>query len=61
MEACGKNLFLNAARKPDYTIDQDWSSYTADEHGRWDRLFAKVQMTLPGRAFPADLFCHRQF
>lgn len=46
----GKNRFLNAARQPDYTIDQDWPSYTADEHARWDRLFAKAQTILPGRA-----------
>ena len=50
METSGKNRFLNAARKPDYTIDQDWPSYTADEHDRWDRLFAKAQTILPHRA-----------
>lgn len=50
MEVSGKNRFLSAERQPDYTIDQDWPSYTADEHGRWDRLFAKAQTILPGRA-----------
>lgn len=39
---------------PDWTVDQGWSRYTADEHATWDRLFARQQAMLPGRA--ADEF-----
>ncbi|WP_442578046.1 phenylalanine 4-monooxygenase [Mesorhizobium sp. ASY16-5R] len=45
-----KNRYQNAPRNPDFTIDQDWKSYSADEHGRWDRLFARSQKVLQGRA-----------
>jgi phenylalanine-4-hydroxylase len=44
------NRYKNAPRKADFTIDQDWSSYTAEEHDRWDRLFARSQETLRNRA-----------
>src|SRR5262245_26685344 len=46
----GTNRYLNAKRNPDYTIDQDWQSYTCDEHNRWDRLFRRSQAILRGRA-----------
>ena len=36
--------------RTDYTVDQDWDSYTAEEHDRWDRLFARQAKLLPGRA-----------
>ena len=45
-----KNRYLDAPRDADYTIDQDWTSYSADEHGRWDRLFARAQQVLRNRA-----------
>ena len=44
-----------AARKVDFTIDQQWSAYSADEHQRWDRLFARSWGTLQGRACDAFL------
>ncbi|MPZ39648.1 MAG: phenylalanine 4-monooxygenase [Rhizobiales bacterium] len=44
------NRYLNAKRNPDYTIDQDWRSYTREEHDRWDRLFRRSQAILSGRA-----------
>lgn len=44
------NRYRNAARNPDFTIDQDWESYSAEEHARWDRLFARASATLRGRA-----------
>jgi len=44
------NRFRNARRNPDFTIDQDWESYTAAEHDRWDRLFARSQEILQNRA-----------
>jgi phenylalanine-4-hydroxylase len=36
--------------RADYDIVQDWASYSAAEHDRWDRLFARSQMTLQNRA-----------
>jgi phenylalanine-4-hydroxylase len=46
----GTNRYLNATRNPDYTIDQDWPSYTREEHDRWDRLFRRSQLILRDRA-----------
>ena len=46
----GKNRYANAPRKADWTIDQDWTSYTAEEHDRWDRLFRRQSDILKGRA-----------
>ncbi len=45
-----KNRYRNAPRNPDYTIDQDWPSYSAAEHDRWDRLFKRSQAVLHERA-----------
>lgn len=45
-----KNRYAQAPRKADWTIDQNWSSYTASEHDRWNRLFARQAKLLPGRA-----------
>ena len=45
-----KNRYHNAPRNPDYTIDQDWSSYSAAEHNRWDRLFKRSRAILRDRA-----------
>ena len=45
-----KNRYRNASRHADYTIDQDWSSYSAAEHDRWDRLFKRSQAILHNRA-----------
>jgi phenylalanine-4-hydroxylase len=45
-----KNRFWNARRNPDFTIDQDWASYTPAEHDRWDRLFRRAVEALQGRA-----------
>jgi len=50
-----KNRYKFAKRNPDYTIDQDWQSYTSAEHDRWDRLFARMQEVLPNRACPEFL------
>jgi phenylalanine-4-hydroxylase len=44
------NRYLNAKRNPDYTIDQDWASYSRAEHERWDRLFSRSQAVLRERA-----------
>ncbi len=45
-----KNRYRNAPRATDWTIDQDWESYTPAEHDRWDRLFARQKQILKGRA-----------
>jgi phenylalanine-4-hydroxylase len=50
------NRYKNARRNPDFTIDQDWHSYSAEEHDRWDRLFARSRKILQNRA--CDEFVH---
>src|SRR5262249_21398069 len=44
------NRFRSAPRNADFTIDQDWPSYSVAEHGRWDRLFQRSRAVLRGRA-----------
>ncbi|WP_380785578.1 phenylalanine 4-monooxygenase [Sphingomonas sp. R86521] len=39
----------------DWTIAQDWSHYTPEEHATWDTLFARQAKLLPGRASNAWL------
>jgi len=53
--ADGKNRYADVPRNADYTIDQDWSSYTDAEHDRWNRLFARIQGVLKNRACPEFL------
>lgn len=50
-----KNRYADAPRSADWTIDQDWPSYSAQEHDRWNRLFARQAKLLPGRACDAFL------
>jgi len=45
-----KNRFRDAPRKQDFTIDQDWLSYSPAEHDRWDRLFCRSLAALQNRA-----------
>jgi phenylalanine-4-hydroxylase len=40
---------------PDWTVPQDWSHYTAEDHATWDTLFARQATLLPGRASNAWL------
>jgi phenylalanine-4-hydroxylase len=40
---------------PDWTIPQDWASYTPTEHSTWDMLFERQVSMLEGRAAPAFL------
>lgn len=40
----------NQVTRPDWTIDQGWSSYTAAEHATWRTLFERQTQLLPGRA-----------
>jgi phenylalanine-4-hydroxylase len=37
-------------QRTDWTIDQGWSSYTAQEHAVWKTLFERQSRLLPGRA-----------
>ena len=39
--------------RPDWTIDQGWSAYTAEEHAVWRTLFERQRRLLPGRACDA--------
>jgi phenylalanine-4-hydroxylase len=39
----------------DWTVPQDWASYTAADHALWDRLFARQGTLLPGRVAPEFL------
>lgn len=39
----------------DWTVAQDWSHYTAEEHATWDMLFQRQRALLPGRAADAYL------
>jgi phenylalanine-4-hydroxylase len=39
----------------DWTIPQEWSHYTPEEHATWDTLFARQARLLPGRASEAYL------
>ncbi|MEO1656182.1 MAG: phenylalanine 4-monooxygenase [Pseudomonadota bacterium] len=49
--------FHRASEAPadDYTIPQDWESYTEEEHGVWDTLYQRLMKVLPGRADDAFL------
>jgi len=40
---------------PDWTIPQNWSAYTAEDHATWNTLFARQSKLLPGRASNAWL------
>lgn len=44
-----------APERADWTIDQQWARYTADEHAVWHTLFARQSRLLPGRACDAFL------
>lgn len=37
-------------QRPDWTIDQGWANYTAQEHAVWRTLFERQSRLLPGRA-----------
>jgi phenylalanine-4-hydroxylase len=50
-----KNLKFPQGAAPDWTIPQDWSSYTATEHATWDAMFERQVQMLSGRAAPEFL------
>ena len=40
----------STVRPADWTVDQGWPSYTAQEHATWKTLFERQTRLLPGRA-----------
>ncbi len=44
-----------SGQRADWTIDQAWEHYTAEEHGVWRTLFERQTRLLPGRACDAFL------
>jgi phenylalanine-4-hydroxylase len=50
-----KNRYHGAPRAADFTIDQAWETYSAEEHDRWDRLFRRQREVTKGRACEAAL------
>ncbi|MGC6401784.1 phenylalanine 4-monooxygenase [Sphingomonas sp. FW199] len=44
-----------AGANPDWTIPQDWESFTSAEHAVWDTLYERQMKLLPGRASAAFL------
>jgi len=46
------DTILPPGAAPDWTIPQDWESYTAQEHDTWDHLFARQAAMLPERVVP---------
>ena len=52
----GPNLRGDYSRaRADFTLDQDLSAYTAEEHALWRRLYARQMKLLPGYAFETYL------
>ncbi|KCZ87595.1 phenylalanine 4-monooxygenase [Hyphomonas johnsonii] len=50
LTTAAKNRYHDAPRAADFTIDQDWGSYSSAEHDRWDRLFRRQLDVTQGRA-----------
>ncbi len=44
----------------DWTIDQNWEAYTAEEHGVWKTLYERQTRLLPGRICNEYLDCMKQ-
>jgi phenylalanine-4-hydroxylase len=48
--AAGSGQKRAAAPRADFTIEQDWAAYTAEEHDIWRTLFHRQERILRGRA-----------
>ena len=46
---------LEVPHRPDFTIDQNWNAYSAEEHGVWRALYRQQAKLLVGRAAPEFL------
>ena len=44
---------MSTATRPDWTTDQGWGRYTAQDHAVWRTLFERQSRLLPGRACDA--------
>lgn len=55
MPPAAKNRYADAPRAADFTIDQQWETYSAEEHDRWDRLFRRQKEVTKNRACEAAL------
>lgn len=44
-----------ANAREDWTIDQEWSAYTAKQHRTWNVLYERLMKVLPNRAAPEFL------
>ena len=53
--AAGADLIPPPGAAPDWTIDQGWDAYTADEHAVWLTLYERQASLLRGRACEAYL------
>lgn len=51
----GDGLQLPPGAAADWTIDQGWDRYTAEEHATWVTLYERQSQVLPGRACDAFL------
>jgi phenylalanine-4-hydroxylase len=50
-----RSRYADVPRNADWTISQNWASYSKEEHNRWDLLFARQMKLLPTRACDAFL------
>jgi phenylalanine-4-hydroxylase len=55
LKSTSMNRYKDAPRADDFTIDQDWASYSVEEHDRWGRLFQRQQDVTRGRVCSAAL------
>jgi phenylalanine-4-hydroxylase len=53
MNTVDQHALPPAGSAPDWTIDQNWAGYSADEHRRWTALYERQMEILPGRACDA--------
>ena len=56
MSADGFTAAPPPGAREDWTIDQGWANYTAEEHATWDILYERQAALLPGYA--CDAFLH---
>lgn len=57
MRPMGTDATIDAGPPPgaaaDWTIPQNWSAYTPEQHALWDQLYARQAAMLPSRVTPA--------
>ncbi len=49
------------AAREDFTVEQDWSAYSQEQHELWRRLYQRQMKLLPGYAFETHLECLARF